>query len=189
MPLDAAFDQFPTLDTDRLILRDVRMTDLEALFSIMSDRRVMAYYGRPPHQTIEDTRAWLEQLLGRIERREALRWAITLRGNDTLIGTVSLHNFGPGRVEIGYELNPAYWGQGIMTEAVTAVLNYVFSQTDVHRVEAIIDIHSTESKALLEKLGFTYEGNLRQRYPSDRGFVDEHYYGLLRDEWRGATTP
>ncbi len=70
-----------------------------------------------------------------------------------------------------------------MFEAMSAILSYGFDFLEVHRVEAIIDMANEQSKGLLLKLGFTYEGNLRQRYLFRNRFEDEHYFGLLKDEW------
>jgi [ribosomal protein S5]-alanine N-acetyltransferase len=131
----------------------------------------------------------IRRIQARYEQREGLRWGITLRGEGRLIGSCSLHNFDPGfhRVETGYELERASWGKGIMTEAMSAILTYGFTELGLHRVEAIIDIVNDRSKGLLLKLGFTYEGNLRQRYYINDSFEDEYYFGLLKDEWHGST--
>lgn len=69
-----------------------------------------------------------------------------------------------------------------MTEAMSAILTYGFAELGLHRVETIIDSVNERSKSLLLKLGFTYEGNLRQRYSFRGRFEDEHYFGLLKDE-------
>lgn len=187
MAMDAAFTTFPVLTTERLILRAVRRDDADALFAVFSDPVAMEFYGSPAHTSLDDTHAWIDRVETRYASQEALRWAVTLKGgDDTLIGSCSLHRFGPGRAETGYDLNRAYWGQGIMTEAMRAVLTYVFDVLELHRVEAVIDINNAGSKALLSKLGFTYEGNLRERYPEGDGYADEHYFGLLRREWPPA---
>ena len=127
----------------------------------------------------------IEQIQTRYVRREAIRWGITLQGEKRLVGSCSFHHFDSGFhcVEIGYELNRAFWGQGITSEAVSAILTYGFTELGLHRVEAIIDIVNERSKGLLLKLGFTYEGNLRQRYFFHNCFEDEHYFGLLKNEW------
>ncbi len=118
---------------------------------------------------------------------EAIRWGITLKGEDRVLGSCGFHHFDAGfhRAETGYELNRAYWRQGMMTEAMSAILTYGFDFLGLHRVEAIIDMANEQSKGLLLKLGFTYEGNLRQRYFFRDRFEDEHYFGLLKDEWHG----
>lgn len=185
MTINDAFTHFPNLTTSRLHLREIRPADAEALFAILSDQETMKFYGHEPHQSLEDTQKLIEQIQRRYARREAIRWAITLRGEDKLIGSCSFHHFDAGfhRAETGYDLNRAYWGKGIMAEAMSAVLTYGFTELGLHRIEANIDIANERSKGLLLKLGFRYEGNLRQRYFFRDHFEDEHYFGLLKDEW------
>ena len=105
-----------------------------------------------------------------------------------MIGTCSFHSLNEAHhyVEVGYNLNRAYWGQGIMTEAVSTMLTYGFTEMEMHRIEARIDINNLRSKSLLEKLGFTYEGNLRQRFFFNGQFEDDYYFGLLKHEWLAA---
>ena len=73
-----------------------------------------------------------------------------------------------------------------MVNGSLSVLIYGFTELELHRAEAVIDIANERSKGLLLKLGFTYEGNLRQRYSFRGRFEDEYYFGLLRDEWQGS---
>ena len=185
MTIDAAFTHFPSLTTTRLLLRNILPGDAEALFAILSDEEAMEFYGHEPHQSLDDTRELIRQIQARYAQQEALRWGITLPGEDRLIGSCSLFHFDAGfhRAETGYELNRAFWGKGIMTEAMSVILTFGFRELGLHRVEAIIDIANERSKSLLLKLGFTYEGNLRQRFPFRDHFEDEHYFGLLKDEW------
>jgi ribosomal-protein-alanine N-acetyltransferase len=184
--LETAFTQFPILRTQRFILRHIRPTDAGALFEIFSDHEVMQYDGHLPHQTLDDTKAFIQSLQARYEQRQAIRWGITeIGGDDTVIGTCSFHRFGPGYhcVETGYDLHRSQWGKGVMLEAMLGVLRYGFTGLMCHRIEAVIDDANTRSKKLLLKLGFSYEGNLRQRYLIGDRFEDEYYYGLLRSEW------
>lgn len=185
MTINAAFTYFPSLTTERLLLRQIHPGDAGELFAILSDRQVTEFYGHEPHQSLEDTHELIRQIQARYALREALRWGITFRGEDTLIGSCSFHHFDAGfhRAETGYELDSAFWGKGIMTEAMSAILTYGFTELELHRIEAIIDIVNERSKGLLLKLGFNYEGNLRQRYSFRDHFEDEHYFGLLKDEW------
>ena len=185
MTIDAAFTHFPSITTKRLLLQHILPGDAEALFAILSDEEAMEFYGNELHQSLDDTKELIKQIEARYARKEALRWGITLHGQGRLIGSCSLFHFDVGfnRAETGYELNRAFWGKGIMTEAMSAILTFGFSELELHRVEAIIDIANERSKGLLLKLGFTYEGNLRQRFPFRGHFEDEHYFGLLKDEW------
>ena len=185
MSIDDAFTHFPTLTTNRLHLRQLQSTDADALFAIRSDPVGVEFMGQEPHQTLEDTQKLIRRLQTSYEQCNSLSWGITLKGGDTVIGTCMLFSFNVDfhYAEIGYDLHRNYWRQGITSEAVSAVLTYGFTDLDLHRIEADIAPENTRSKNLLLKLGFTFEGNLRQRYYFRGQFEDEHYYGLLKNEW------
>ncbi|MFL5628789.1 MAG: GNAT family N-acetyltransferase [Ktedonobacteraceae bacterium] len=114
MTIDAAFTHFPSLTTNRLLLRQIQPQDAEALFATLSDEEAMQFYGHEPHQSLDDTRELIQQIQARYEQREAIRWGITLKGEERVIGSCSFHHFGPDfhRAETGYELNPALSSKG-----------------------------------------------------------------------------
>ncbi len=85
---------------------------------------------------------------------------------------------------MGYELARAYWRQGIMREALGAIITYAFANTEIHRIEAVVNGANESSKELLHALGFTLEGTLRQRFYFADRYWDDVYFGLLKDEWR-----
>ena len=184
MTREAPFTHFPTLTTARLQLRRMEPRDTEALYAIYADEETMRYYGEP-YQSREELDLALTLRQEDYAARRAIRWGIALKDSDILIGSCGFHHFDEGhfRAETGYILNRAYWGQGIMAEALTAIISYGFGEMGLRRIEAIIDIANERSKGVLLKLGFQYEGNLRQRYRIGDRFEDEHYFGLLRDEW------
>jgi ribosomal-protein-alanine N-acetyltransferase len=188
MSIDQAFTSFPTLTTQRLHLRQIRPDDAEALFATLSDEQVTEFYGHEPHKTLDDTHSLIARIQAGYRGQESIHWGITCKGEQRVIGSCSLHHFRAELqcAEIGYELNQAFWRQGIMFEAASAVLTYAFYELRCLRIEAIIDELNVRSKGLLLKLGFTYEGNLRQRYFFRGRFEDEHYFGLLRTEWRAV---
>ncbi len=189
MSVDAAFTQFPILMTNRLRLRQIQPGDAEALFAIKSNPVVTHPYGRTPHASLDDTRAWMQRIHGNYERREGLVWAITFPGKDVVIGSVLLWNFDAEYQcgEIGYELDPAFWRQGIMAEAVPVILRYGFTALDLHRIEAVTSAENVPSGSLLRKLGFDLEGTLRQRQFFEGRYEDQLYFGLLKDKWLTAT--
>lgn len=186
MSIDDAFTYFPSLTTERLHLRHIGLDDAEAFFAIKSDREVMDFYGDETHKTIEETRALIGQLQDSHKKQEALFWGITLKGEHAVIGSCAFIAFNRDfhYEEIGYELNRAYWRQGIVAEAISAILTYGFTELQLHRIEAVTDPRNTPSKNLLLKLGFTFEGNLRQRFLLRDQYLDAHYFGLLENEWR-----
>jgi len=188
MSIDIVFTSFPSLTTNRLRLRQIRVTDVEAVFTEFSDEEAMRFYGHEPHRSINDSQEWIKRIQAGYDRRESIHWGITLHDEDHVIGSCSFHRFDSGFhcAETGYELNRAFWRLGIMFEAMSAILTYGFTELGLHRVEAIIDIANESSKNLLLKLGFSYEGNLRQRYFFQGRFEDEYYFGLLKDEWKGS---
>lgn len=186
MTIDAAFSVFPTLTTKRLRLRQDEPRDAEDLFAMLSDEETMRFYGHETYQSLDEAQTYIRLRQEDYAQRKAIRWGIALHDDDRLIGSCGFHHFDEGyhRAETGYVINRAFWGRGIMSEALTAILTYGFAELGLHRIEAIIDTANERSRNVLLKLGFQYEGNLRQRYAFRGGFEDEHYFGLLRDEWR-----
>ncbi|HEY7022258.1 MAG TPA: GNAT family protein [Ktedonobacterales bacterium] len=161
------FTQFPALETPRLSLRQIVPGDAEALFATFSDPTVMEFYGDPPHRLIEDSRDLIRRQEHWYAQREGIRWGITLTGaSDTVIGSCGFFLFDEEfrRAEMGYELAQAYWRQGIMREALGAIISYAFAITDLHRIEAVVNGANEPSKTLLRVLGFMLEGTLRQRF-------------------------
>jgi ribosomal-protein-alanine N-acetyltransferase len=185
MSFDAALVQFPTLSTRRLQLRQLRPTDAEAMFAIKGDLEVTKHYGQEPHEALDDTLAWIQRLQASYGRGEDLAWSLTLKGEDTIIGAITLWNLDPAsrRGEIGYELHPAYGKQGLMTEALTAILTFGFTELELHRIEATPFADNAPSESLLLKLGFQHEGTLRQRHSFRGEYKDQLYLGLLWEDW------
>ena len=140
--IHAPFTHFPILTTKRLRLRRVEPRDSEALYAIYSDKETIRYFGHEPYQSLEEVAETLRLREEDYAARRAIRWGIALKDADILIGSCGFHHFGEGyyRAETGYILNRAYWGQGIMAEALTAIISYGFDEMELHRIEAIIDI-------------------------------------------------
>lgn len=187
MTIEQAFTTFPSLTTQHLHLREVQPSDAEALFAIKSDPEVTARYAQEPHRSLEDTHRWIQRLQDSYQQRDALFWCLTLKGNDRAIGGCTLWNLEPPgyhHAELGYELHPDYWGRGFITEANRALIDYGFRELDFHRIEACPLDENTASRRLLAKLGFSYEGNLRQRLFFRGEFKDQLYFSLLKEEWQ-----
>lgn len=185
MSIDAIFTRFPSLTTQRLHLRPLRATDAPAIFVLKSDLEMTRHYGREPHQSLDETETWIAHLQALSAGREGLSWALTLKGEETLIGIPLLFHFDPTArcAEVGYELHPAYQGQGLMREAISAVLACGFATAGLQRIEALVQEENMPSRHLLERLGFTLEGTLRRRVCFRDHFSDLLYFGLLKDEW------
>src|SRR5690242_9918675 len=185
MDIDTMFSTFPTFTTNRLFLRQIQLDDAADLFATFSDESVMEFYGHLPHCSIDESVELIRQQHTWYAEHAGIRWGITLKGEDRVIGSCGFYGFDEGfhRAETGYELNRAFWRQGIMSEAMSAILTYAFSEPALNRVEAVVDDVNERSKGLLRKLGFAHEGTLRRRFFFRNRFLDEHYFGLLREEW------
>ena len=185
MPLDTAFSSFPLLSTNRFHLRQIQPSDAEAFFQIKSDAEVTSSYGREPHRSLLDTKAWLQLVQDTYAQREGLLWAITHKTRDLPIGSCTYWHLDPEShcAEIGYELNRTAWGQGIMSEVLPTVISYGFKELGLNRIEATPLAKNARSSKVLLKLGFTHEGTLRQRVLFRGAYEDLMYFGLLMTEW------
>ena len=101
----------------------------------------------------------------------------------TPIGTVNAWELDRPRGKVSYWLLPEYHGEGYATEAMTLFLDHLFDARAVRGVEAHVFAHNDPSRTLLDRLGFTLEGTLRQNNFVEGAYRDEYVYGLLRDEW------
>jgi [ribosomal protein S5]-alanine N-acetyltransferase len=179
------FTTFPILETERLILRDLRSEDAADVLVFRGDPYVQRFNSEPL-KTLQEAAVFIEDAHQQRATQAGIGWAITLRGQDRVLGGVSLHAWDKyhRRAEVGYDLARAFWGQGIGSEAVRAVLRFGFGQLNLNRIEAATIADNHESVNLLKKLGFTLEG-IRRGYSweEDGTFHDSAMFGLLRDEF------
>jgi RimJ/RimL family protein N-acetyltransferase len=175
----------PTLTTERLVLRWLTDQDVEALFAIFSDPEVMRYWNAPAMTDIQAAHALLARVHAAFTQGTALRWGIVRSTDDRVIGTCVLFHLDEQnrRAEVGYALGRAYWGNGFIQEALTALLDYAFGTLALNRLEAEIDPRNTASVRAAERLGFVREGILRERWLVGGEPSDSLMMGLLRKEW------
>jgi ribosomal-protein-alanine N-acetyltransferase len=175
------FEPFPNLVTEKLSLRQLTPEDVNELFKLRSDEKVNRFLTRNPSRTIEDAGAFINKINRGIRNNESMYWAITLKSDNRMIGTICLWNIQPEnyRAEIGYELNPDFWGKGIMKEAIAKVIHYGFDIMKLHSLEADLDPGNFQSIMLLEKNGFIKEGHFRESTYFNGKFLDRAVYSLL----------
>ncbi len=187
LDLSATFATFPALETERLLLRAVTPDDAADMFHIMRDPHVTRYFGSTPMVLENEAAQRIERINLAWQEQTGVRWAITQRGSARLLGTCGYWRLVKPHfwAEIGYELAPKYWGQGIMTEAIGAVLQFGFTTMGLHRVEAQIHPANIGSRRVLEKLGFVQEGYFRENYYEavDGQFTDTAVFSLLQATW------
>ncbi|MCA9959957.1 MAG: GNAT family protein [Chloroflexota bacterium] len=183
--ITAVFSEFPEIMTPRLRLRRMGPLDAFALFDVLSDDAVARNFGIDTFTDMEQAHQRIRQIDANFRHRRTLRWAVARRDNNLLIGSCGYVSWRPAfhQAAIGYELHRSYWRQGLMSEALTAVINFGLTQMQLHRLEALVLPENTPSRALLTKLGFQQEGLLRE-YGFWRGeFHDLYIYALLKQDW------
>ncbi|SDE22720.1 ribosomal-protein-alanine N-acetyltransferase [Bhargavaea beijingensis] len=172
------------LTTKRLYLRAANPSDAEDMLRYLSDPEVMKHTGMEPFETTEDVQDEIKWYHSLVKEDSGIRWGITLKETGKMIGSCGFHNREPKhfRAEIGYELSREYWGKGIASEALQAVVRYGFSHLGLERIEALIEPGNTASLRLVEKNGFLKEGLLRH-YEYGRGRFDDLYmYSILKED-------
>lgn len=169
------------MQTARLVLRQPQPEDADALYALRSDPGVMRYFGRPLMKDREEARQFLELVNANFVNNEGLQWTICLSGDPRLIGTITIWKIDKvnHRAEIGYLLDPEYQGQGIMTEALKALIRHAFETLRLHSLEANVNPENEASINLLERNGFVREAYFRENFYFDGKFEDSAIYSLL----------
>ena len=174
-----------TLTTQRLELRRFKQGDETQMFNNWtSDMRVAKYLSWDPHKTLDDSKAVVEKWMKRSENIDRYDWGIELDGN--LIGVINVIGFSERDewCELGYCMGYNYWNKGYMTEAVKAVINYLFSEVGFHRIVIRNATENPASGKVAEKCGLRLEG-IQRGYMKSRlgGFYDMEERAILREDW------
>lgn len=176
-----------TLETDRLILRDFREDDWQAVNEWAADPAVLKYEPSGPETELE-TKDHIKKILARQKEqpRVSYQFAIINKPEEKLIGHIGItkKSIESKEAEIGYILNHKYWNQGYMTEAACGVVKFGFSQLGLHRITASCDPGNTGSYRVMEKAGMQREGCLREHEFWKGDWRDSLLYAILEQEWR-----
>lgn len=175
------FDPFPVIETPRLLLRRPEEKDIDELYKYRSDKQLMRYIMRryaTSRQQVEEALTHVHKL---IADGEGINWAVTLKGDDTIIGMVGYVRFIKNhyRAEIGYMLHTPHHGQRITDEAINAVIDYGFSKLQLRTIEAVVNTENIASKKILERNGFTKDAFFKDYLYVGEKFVDANVYSLV----------
>jgi len=180
--------EFPTIETRRLVLRPLELSDAPAIYQYKSDAEIHRYMRSEPPASpdavAEPIGRWLA--LPAEDRRPC--WVIVLREIDCVVGTISFNQLSreDSSGQLGYELAREQWGKGIATEAVRAVLGYGFATMGLNRIGAYCWEANTASRRVMEKAGMRYEGTLRQLRYAKGAYRDIRFYSVLAGERRAG---
>lgn len=174
----------PTIHTKRLILRPLTHLDASSIYEYAKLETVGPQAGWEPHETIKNTEDFINYALRKKEYGQPGVYSIILKKTKAMIGTIEIHSYKEQKGAIGFVLNPLYWNQGYITEASKACIVYAMEILELKRLEYCHFTHNKASKRVCEKLGFIYEGTLRNKYLLYDGTVlDDVVYSLTDKDY------
>ena len=174
-----------TLETDRLILWAWQETDAYDMFEYATDERVGPSAGWPVHENIETSKRIVDNFI-----KDNDVYAIVLKPANKVIGSLGLHDRRPDKSlenlnqrEVGYVLNPKYWGQGIVPEAVKRVIKHGFKDLDLDLIWCAHFSFNEKSKRVIEKCGFNYRFSRNQTHPLTGKEYEHLFYNITKEEY------
>jgi ribosomal-protein-alanine N-acetyltransferase len=164
------FELFPTIETERLVLRKMTLADAANVFEYFSDELVTRYFGIENFTKLEEAEEIIKAFNNGYEKKAAIRWGIALSETNEIIGSIGFHNINRtnSRVEVGYEITRKEWNKGYATEALLAAIAFMFETVGVNRIGATVRPENIPSQQMLKKIGFYQEGVLED-YQFTRG--------------------
>lgn len=180
------FPAIVRIESPRLTLRPVHVSDLADLLEVNGDPQVTRFLPYPTWQSPEDAAAWLSRMDALAASGTGRQLVLVANLDSKVIGTLLLFRFeeASGRLELGYALARNRWRQGLMREAVDAACSHAFGELNIRRIEAEVNPANEASCRLLLGAGFALEGNLRQRWVAKGVAYDTRIYGCLAEDWR-----
>ena len=180
------FSHMPELETERLRLRALRVSDAADMYDYARRPEVTKYLLWSPHPDPMHTKRYLEYLAGRYRLGMFYDWALIHKADGRMIGTCGFVRFDlpHNSAEVGYVLNPDYHGQGLMPEALRRVLAFGFSELGLHRIEARYMVGNAPSRHVMDKLGMTFEGIKRQSMLVKGLYRDIGTFAILANEFK-----
>lgn len=182
------FDNFPQLESERFILREVKEQDYISLFEIYSDEDAVKYQPIYTMKTIEQSQKAVQAFLLGFKNKKFIRWCISKKENDTVVGLITLHDFNicNSHAEIGFMLNKSYWRQNTMGEVSPGIIKFAFEIIGLNRIEALIHPDNIASIKLSEKLGFQREGLKKEAAYNKRTneYEDRLIFGITKSNMK-----
>lgn len=179
------YTYMPDLETERLRLRKLTMHDARDIYHYSRDPEVARHVLWDAHRNIGDSRAYLRYMLRRYRLHEPASWGIEYRKTGAIIGTIGFMwiQTENAAAEIGYSLSREFWNQGMMTEALRAIIAYGFTALNLNRIEAQHEVTNPASGAVMRKCHMIKEGTLRSRLLNKGKFVDVDLYAILKRDF------
>lgn len=173
------------IETDRLILRKFKLSDTNDMFNNWaSDKRVTKYLSWNAHESLAVSEKLINIWVSEYNDN-TYNWAIELKEINQVIGSISIVNLDElnKACEIGYCIGNKHWNKGIVTEAFSSIIDYLFNETEMNRICAKHDINNIGSGEVMKKCNMKYEGTLREVQYRNNMFCSLSVYSILKNEY------
>jgi len=176
------------LKSERVIMREIEEKDWIDVHKYASQQLVCQYQPWGPNSE-DESKGFVKKIIKDVKNNPRSRFvfAIVLKGNGKMIGSgeFNIRDYGNKTGELGYIINPDYWGMGYATEASKLLIVFGFKELKLHRIYATCDPRNVASSKVLEKTGMTKEGRMREDLLMKEGWRDSLLYSILVHEWSG----
>ena len=172
-----------TIHTQRLTLRKITQEDMQTIYKFMRNMEVTKYEDWIPHESVEYTRGFISWLTSDYKSEQNYCWGMQL--DEVIIGFILMAGVNERNGSIAYYVNKDHWSKGYATEAVVAVMNYMFSGVNIDRIEAKHSIKNPASGKVLKKAGMRYRGHVKEFefYTSKSEWHDCDFYAITKEQF------
>lgn len=183
--IHSIFANMPSLETERFLLRRLTLDDTDDMFEYSRNGEVTKYLTWSPHPDKIYTFDYLSYLQNRYKTGDFYDWAIICKDSGKMIGTCGFTRFffPHNGSEIGYVINPDYYGRGIATEVVGRVIRYGFEKLELERIEGKFMIENAASRRVMEKNGMIFEGIRRKGMLIKGSYRDIGVCAIIREDF------
>jgi len=181
---EKVFEPFPNLETDRIILRQIKEKDTASIFRFYSDDESLKFIARNRFTKLEQAVEKVKDFQKYYEEKKAIWWTFTQKPDNEFIGFGGLFEISKesNKAEIGYGLLPEYWGNGIMSEVIKKIVDLGFLEMKLHKIYGVITPGNNASIRILEKLDFLKEGMLKDNEFAQNKYFDSAIYSLINNK-------
>ena len=179
------FKHIPLLNTERLILRKILPSDYKDMYEYSSKAEVTKFLLWSCHPSDDYTKQYIEYLQGRYKIGDFFDWAIAIKDTGKMIGTCGFTKFdySNNSAEIGYVLNPSFWGNGYCTEAVKKIIEFGFETLKLNRIEARYIKENTMSRKVMERSGMLFEGTMKSAIYNKNKYCDIGICAIVKSRY------
>ena len=171
---------FPTIESQRIILRELIESDVTSLYEVYSNEKAMRHWDSMPHSDVSITLKALHRMVELWYLQQGVSWGVVIKDSQKLIGQCSLHswNIEQKEAQLGYIINPQYWGNGYGSEVLKIIVNFGLNQLCLNTIIAEIDPNNLTSAAILEKHGFSVSEHRKNDLIVNGIYHDTNIYTL-----------